>query len=233
MLGVSKLRVTYSNGARGLTDVSFDVAPGEIVAILGRNGAGKTTTLRAVGGFLRSEHVSVSGSVSLEGHDITGSTPMSTFRKGIVLVPERDKVFSALRVSEHLQLAAAHGWKADDPCAFEPLERLRNSRAGLLSGGERQMLALEVALRNNPKLLLVDEASLGLAPVIVKDLMNRLRAIATDRGTSMVVVEQDAAAALRVADRVYVISRGEVVWQGAADATSATDLGAQYLGMSR
>jgi ABC-type branched-subunit amino acid transport system ATPase component len=231
LIDIRNLGVTYSNGARGVRDVSLAVHSGEIVAVLGRNGAGKTTMLRGIGGFLRSEHVSVSGTVLFDGRDIAGMSPARTFKQGIVLVPERDKVFAALTVEDHLRLASPHGKsKPSDPCGFEPLERLRNTTAGLLSGGERQMLALEIAWRSEPRLLLVDEVSLGLAPVVVKDLMQRLRAVAQERGTAIIIVEQDAAAALRVANRVYVIRLGEVAWEGESTETSAQDIAVHYLG---
>jgi ABC-type branched-subunit amino acid transport system ATPase component len=187
--------------------------------------------LRGVGGFLHSEHVSVAGKVLFDGNNLTGATPIRTFRKGIVLVPERYKVFTGLTVEEHLRLASAHGGrKPEERCAFEPLDRLRSAKAGLLSGGERQMLALEVVWRGSPQLLLVDEASLGLAPIVVKDLMQRLRTMASERHTAVVIVEQDAASALRVADHVYVIDHGEVVWEGPSSSISAHDLVVHYLG---
>jgi branched-chain amino acid transport system permease protein len=231
LLDVRRLAVIYPNGARGVTDVSMGVGSGEIVAVLGRNGAGKTTMLRAIGGYLRSEHVSVSGAVTFAGKDVTGSGPRPMFERGVVLVPERDKVFTRLTVDEHLRLASRHSRiKPTAPCAFEPLERLRGVTAGMLSGGERQMLALEVAWRSSPRLLLVDELSLGLAPIVVKELMQRLRALVRERETSVIVVEQDAAAALSVADRVYLLDHGVVMWHGDSAATSARDMAGLYLG---
>jgi ABC-type branched-subunit amino acid transport system ATPase component len=232
LLEVEHLQVVYPNGARGVQDVSLTVREAEIVAVLGRNGAGKTSILRGIAGFLRSEHAAVAGRVALSGRDISGSTPMRTFRRGVMLVPERDKVFSALTVADHLRLAARPGG-GKDPCAFPALDRLRQSKAGLLSGGERQMLALEVAWRNDPRLLLVDEASLGLAPIAVKSLMEQLRVIARERGTALIAVEQDASVALRLADRVYVIDRGETVWEGLSSQASAAGLARQYLGTAR
>jgi ABC-type branched-subunit amino acid transport system ATPase component len=232
LLEVEHLQVVYPNGARGVQDVSLTVREAEIVAVLGRNGAGKTSILRGIAGFLRSEHASVAGRIALSGREISGSTPMRTFRRGVMLVPERDKVFSALTVADHLRLAAGRGG-GKDPCAFPALDQLRESKAGLLSGGERQMLALEMAWRNDPRLLLVDEASLGLAPIAVKSLMERLRAIARERGTALIAVEQDASVALRLADRIYVIDRGETVWEGLSSQASAAGLARQYLGTAR
>jgi ABC-type branched-subunit amino acid transport system ATPase component len=233
LLEVEHLEVVYPNGARGVQDVSLTVGEAEIVAVLGRNGAGKTSILRGIAGFLRSEHAAVAGRVSLSGQDISGSTPMRAFRRGVMLVPERDKIFSTLTVADHLRLAARRRGAVQDPCAFPALDRLRPVRAGLLSGGERQMLSLEVAWRNDPKLLLVDEASLGLAPIAVKSVMEQLRVIARERGTALVAVEQDASAALRLADRVYVVDHGEIVWEGRSSQASAAGLARQYLGTAR
>jgi ABC-type branched-subunit amino acid transport system ATPase component len=233
LLDVSHLGVTYEHGARGLEDLSLRVKRGEIVAILGRNGAGKTSTVRAIGGFLRSEHVTVSGNIEFAGRSMAGSLPMEAFRQGIVTVQERDKVFPALKVSEHLQLVSRKRSDASTKCEFQALDRLRTSKAGLLSGGERQMLALEVAWRCSPRLLLVDELSLGLAPGIVRTLMERLRRLARDNNVGMIVVEQDADAALRVADRVYVLSNGVVAWHGVASDTAPAELASKYLGTSR
>jgi ABC-type branched-subunit amino acid transport system ATPase component len=233
LLTVDDLTVTYSNGARGVDGISLAVGEGEIVAVLGRNGAGKTSLLRGIAGFLASEHTAVSGRVRLGGADVSGARPGRSFRHGILLVPERDKVFPDLTVAEHLRLATRGGARVADPCAFGDLDRLRASKAGLLSGGERQMLALEMAWRNAPKVLLVDEASLGLAPIAVRNLMERLRAIARERRTALVAVEQDASVALRLADRVYVINHGRVIWTGPSSATSAAGLAREYLGTAK
>jgi ABC-type branched-subunit amino acid transport system ATPase component len=233
LLAVEHLEVVYPNGARGVQDVSLTVHEAEIVAVLGRNGAGKTSILRGIAGFLRSEHATVGGRVSLSGHEIGGTTPMRTFRRGVMLVPERDKVFPALTVADHLRLASRRRDASREACAFPALDRLRQAKAGLLSGGERQMLALEVAWRNNPRLLLVDEASLGLAPIAVKNLMEQLRVVARERGTALIAVEQDASVALRLADRVYVIDHGGCVWEGLSSEASATGLARQYLGTAR
>jgi len=233
LLAVHNLAVTYANGAQGVRDISLTVHAAEIVTVLGRNGAGKTSLLRGIAGFLSSERVSVTGSAAVAGHDLAGVTPMRSFRHGVILVPERDKVFANLTVEEHLRLATRGRQPHTEPCAFPALDRLRTARAGLLSGGERQMLALEVAWRNDPRLLLVDEASLGLAPVAVKELMERLRVVARERGTALIAVEQDASVALRLADRAYVINHGEVVWEGTSAQTSAASLAREYLGTGR
>jgi len=233
VLRTSGLSVTYANGAVGLDDVSLSIPEGTITAVLGRNGAGKTSLLRAIAGFLRSEHVTVRGQVELAGRRVTAASPMKMHRLGVVFVPERDKVFPGLTVSDHLRLVGSG--KGDQPGAlsFDWIERRLTSRAGMLSGGERQMLALAMAVRQSPRLLLVDELSLGLAPVIVKELMTALRRLTDVSGVPIVLVEQDAAAALRIADRVFVMDHGQVVWQGASADTDAGEISARYLGVTR
>jgi branched-chain amino acid transport system ATP-binding protein len=231
LLSVDGLAVRYSTGAYGVQGVSFEVGEGEIVALLGRNGAGKTTTLRGVAGFLKSERTRVEGSVRLRGSELCGATPMRSRKKGLVLVQERDKVFAGLTVSEHLQLVSGRSGAKDD-CTFAQLDALRGRQGGYLSGGERQMLALEMAWRCEPSLLLIDELSLGLAPIIVRDLMQRLRAMAEQANLPILVVEQDAPAALSIADRVYVLTNGVVAWSGRAEDTDPERLSAEYLGLS-
>jgi ABC-type branched-subunit amino acid transport system ATPase component len=231
VLEVRDLSVTYTNGARGVHSATISVPRGSIVAILGRNGAGKTSLLRGIAGFLRSERTAVRGTVTFKGIDTRGFTPVATNRMGMVFVPERDKVFPALRVREHLALVARRRLTNElRRGVFDGLERRMDSKAGLLSGGERQMLALAMAWAQEPDLLLIDELSLGLAPVIVKDLMSRLRIMTDSSGLPILVVEQDAVAALRVADHVYVMDRGEVVWNGARGTITAAELGSKYLG---
>lgn len=232
VLEVRGLTVTYANGARGVDGVDLEVPAGSIVAILGRNGAGKTSLLRGIAGFLRSEHTAVTGSITFHGHQLAGATPVTTHKRGLVFVPERDKVFPSLRVDEHLRLVGKRkGGDAEIGAMFGALARRRESRAGMLSGGERQMLALAMAFAQEPRLLLVDELSLGLAPVVVKDLMATLRHMTDSTGLPILIVEQDAAAAQKVADFLYVMDRGAVVWSGARGAISAADLSAKYLGV--
>jgi branched-chain amino acid transport system permease protein len=233
VLRTSGLSVTYANGAVGLDDVSLAVPEGTIAAVLGRNGAGKTSLLRAIAGFLRSEHVTVRGQVELAGRRVTAASPMKMHRLGVVFVPERDKVFPGLKVADHLRLVGSGKGDQTAALSFDWIERRLTSRAGMLSGGERQMLALAMAVGQSPRLLLVDELSLGLAPVIVKELMTALRGLTDVSGVPVVLVEQDAAAALRVADRVFVMDHGQVVWQGASADTDAGEISARYLGVTR
>ena len=230
ILRLQNVGVRYSNGAQAVEDVSMDVMPGSRTAVLGRNGAGKTSLLRGVAGFLRSEHVSVSGKVIVGDVDIAGGTPLEATKRGIAIVPEREKIFPSLTVAEHFRLIEPSSTPDSARLRFEALGRLWGSRAGLLSGGERQMLAIAMALLHRPKLLLIDEMSLGLAPVIVKSLMRHLEEITTASGVATLLVEQDATAALRVAEHVYLLDRGRIVWQGRSDETTSEELGRNYLG---
>jgi ABC-type branched-subunit amino acid transport system ATPase component len=191
------------------------------VAVLGRNGAGKTGTLRAISGFFRADRVRVSGSVTFEGQQIAGASPTLTSRRGIVLVQERDKVFPSLTVNEHFRLirsSAAAQAQAEE--IFPPLRERASSPAGLLSGGERQMLALALAWTMQPRLLLVDELSLGLAPAVAKRLTASLRDFRDRTNVPILLVEQNVSAALDVADRVYIMEAGRVVFTSDADNVS-------------
>lgn len=220
LLTVDKLEVVYHRAITAVQGVSLAVKPGQIVAILGTNGAGKSTTLRAISGFLGIDDARVTeGSVTFKGERIENRPPNEITRRGIVLVPERDKVFSNLTVAENLSAPFARRREARDreDLVFQFFPRLRDLRrrtAGLLSGGERQMLAIGSALMCQPELLLVDELSLGLAPVVVEDLMERVVQIRRELDVTIVIVEQSAAAALGVADYGYVLENGRVVLDG-------------------
>jgi ABC-type branched-subunit amino acid transport system ATPase component len=233
LLRTEGMTVTYDNGAAGVAGVSIEVPLGAVVAVLGRNGAGKTSFLRGVAGFLKSERVRVTGRVELNGTDIAGATPMATNKLGITFVPERAKVFPNVTVADHFRLVGVKNVSEVSSLGFEPLGSRWTTRAGLLSGGERQMLALAVAWVQRPKLLLVDELSLGLAPIITKQLLAAVRRMVVEGSVSAIVVEQDAVAALAVADHVYVIDHGEAVWSGQSSATSADALTETYLGGGR
>lgn len=220
-LHVRDLHVTYSDGAVGVAGADLDVGRGEIVAILGRNGAGKTSLLRALSGFQSMERVRVAGSVEIDGRGFLGSGPAASRRQGVVMVPARDKVFPGLSVADNLRVVT------DDPSAalerFDALQPRLRQPAATLSGGERQMLALAMAFAQHPRVLLIDEMSLGLAPVIVKRLLQQLRIVAAEANTSIVLVEQDAASALAVADRCLVLDHGVVTWQGPASELRGSD----------
>ena len=212
MLVVRDLKLVYRTGAQALSGVDIEVDAGEIVAILGRNGAGKTSTLRSISGFFRTDRARVSGSVMFDGREIGGASPIVTSGRGVVLVQERDKVFPSLTVAEHFRLihCSAEG-RAEAEEIFPPLQTRASSPAGLLSGGERQMLALALAWSMQPRLLLVDELSLGLAPGVAKRLIRNLREYRDRTRVPILLVEQNVAAALDVADRIYIMEAGRVV----------------------
>lgn len=215
VLQLHQVGLTYASGARALGDVGLAVGAGEIVALIGRNGAGKTSTLRSISGFFVSEKVKLSGEISFAGQNIAGLTPTATARRGIVLVPERDKVFPHLTVAEHFRLARLSRERvAAAEEVFPSLRTRRDSHAGFLSGGERQMLALAVAWCMEPRLLMVDELSLGLAPSAVERLMESLQEFRDRANTPILLVEQNVSAALEVADRYYVIDAGAIVHHG-------------------
>ena len=240
LLTVEKLEVVYHRAITAVQGISLSVRKGQIVAILGTNGAGKSTTLRAISGFLGIDDARVTdGSVTFNGKRIENRQPNEITRLGIALVPERDKVFPNLTVIENLTAPFApshHNRRDNEDLAYQffpRLAELRSRTAGLLSGGERQMLALASALVCRPELLLVDELSLGLAPVVVQDLMARLVQIRHELGTTIVIVEQSAAAALNVADYGYVLENGRVVLDGeGARLRAHGDIQEFYLGQT-
>ena len=207
------------NGSAVLRDVSLTVRPGEVVALLGANGAGKTTTLLTISGIVKP----MGGRVLYSGSDCKPHTPDARARLGIAHVPEGRGVFFGLTVAEHFKLA--HRGETLDMAAafryFPQLEGLTARRAGLLSGGEQQQLALGRALARKPKLLMIDELSLGLAPIIVERLLPVVRSYAKDSGCGVLLVEQHVELALSVADRAYVLSHGEITTSGDAESLKA------------
>jgi len=221
LLKVEKLEVTYHRVITAVQGVSLEVAEGSIVCLIGNNGAGKTTTLRAISGFLGLDDARVTdGQVEWRGARIENQPPHRIARRGIALVPERSKVFESLSVEENLDAAVSGRGGIDKARVFELfpiLQRLRARQAGYLSGGERQMLAIGSALMCSPQLLLIDELSLGLAPKVVEELVERLRAIRAELGTTLLVVEQNAQVALDLADYGYVMENGRVVLDGTPD----------------
>ena len=221
--GKSFLRVQgVTSGYGGVTvlrDVSLDVAEGEIVAILGANGAGKSTLLKTIIGLLHP----TSGTIEAHGEDITGSSPEVITRKQVSLVPEGRQLFDTMTVKENLQLGGYTQPKSnrqeDMARVFELfpiLEERITQKASSLSGGQRQMVALGRALMARPTLLLLDEPSLGLAPLIIKETFETLATL-RDAGVTILIVEQNAMMTLALADRAYVLERGSVSMEGPAD----------------
>ena len=202
------------DGAAVVRGADITVAPGEIVALLGPNGAGKTTILRTISGIVRP----MAGTVRVLGEDVSRIAPNRIARRGVSHVAEGRTVFFGLTVAEHFRLGGRRE-RMDSEHAygyFPALRELRERRVGLLSGGEQQMLALAVGLARRPKLLLVDELSLGLAPVVVKRMLPVLRRYVSETGASVLLVEQHVELALEIADTAVALSHGDVVFKGAA-----------------
>jgi branched-chain amino acid transport system ATP-binding protein len=216
-----------------IRDLGLRVDEGEVVALIGPNGAGKTTTLGSIAGLL----TPVAGSVRLDGEDVTGSAPDVMLRRGVALVPEHRRIFADLTVAENLQVAGVTLPAGDrrvrmDETAevFAVLREKWGTQAGYLSGGEAQQLAVARALMTDPRLILMDEPSLGLAPALV-DVVFGLIADLKAQGRTLLVVEQNARRALEVADRAYLLRTGSVVDEGTGEELLArTDLFEAYLG---
>jgi branched-chain amino acid transport system ATP-binding protein len=235
-LEISCLRVSYG-GVRALHDVSLTVPRGAVVALLGPNGAGKSTTLRTISGVMRAEE----GTITSFGRRIDRMAAYRIARMGVVHVPEGRGIFPSLDVRENLEMAAegttgrTNGQEGDRSALEEATEmfpvlgnRLRQT-AGSLSGGEQQMLALARAIMARPRLLMVDEISMGLAPIVVGHLFEALRKIAAT-GASLLLVEQYVETALELADYVYVMDKGVIVDVGEPNDMRASNLAAAYLG---
>jgi len=211
LLTIHELAVKYANGATALNRVSLSIRENETVAVVGRNGAGKTTLLRSLGGFFGTEKVRRRGSVIFDGHEVIGATPVQAASLGIVLVPEREKVFPSLTVAEHLRhLGNAEVARSELPEVWEFLQRLWKSPAGSLSGGERQLLAISLAASLEPRLLMIDEMSLGLAPVMIERVTEVLLGLRQRDRLSLLIVEQNIAVAERLAQRVLHLENGEL-----------------------
>ena len=239
-LQVENLEVTYNRVIVAVQGVSLIVPKNSIVALLGTNGAGKSTTVRAISGFLPVDDAEIKkGAIRFQQQSILGLPPYDIARRGVVLVPERRKIFETLTVEDNLRLA--HGPKGDDDDKSARIKQLfdifpilgarRDQTSGYLSGGERQMLAISQALLCNPKVLLVDELSLGLAPHLVKELMLRVRDLREVFGIAILLIEQDASSALAIADYGYIMEGGRIVFEGEAEKLrSHQDVQEFYLG---
>lgn len=218
LLALENLQVSYG-GIRAVKSVDLTVEPGELVCLIGANGAGKTTTLRAITGLVRA----AGGRIVYDGNDISALKPHEISRRGLALVPEGRGVFAQLTIEENLAMGAyarsdRAGVAADLERAYTLFPRLKERRrqtAGTLSGGEQQMLAISRALMSRPKLLLLDEPSMGLAPLMVDKIFEVIRGISAD-GVTLLLVEQNARLALEVSRRGYVLESGQVTISGEA-----------------
>ena len=233
LLSVKNLRVAYG-GIQAVKGVSFDVAEGELVSLIGANGAGKTTTLKAITGI----QPAAGGEIEYLGRSIRGQGPWDLVKQGLVMVPEGRGTFTRMSITENLQMGAfvrndVAGIATDIERVFTIFPRLkerRNQLAGTMSGGEQQMLAMGRALMAQPKVLLMDEPSMGLSPIMVDKIFEVVSEIHAE-GTTILLVEQNASRALQLASRGYVMDSGEVTMSGAAKALLADPkVRAAYLG---
>lgn len=228
-VSMSQVTVGY-NGIPAVHDLSLTVAPGEIVTLLGPNGAGKTTTLLSIAGLLKPTR----GTVEVLGRPVDTRLPQRNARRGLGFVPEDRAVFAQLTTLENLRLGRGWGRESQEKVLeyFPALEKVLDRKAGLLSGGEQQMLSLGRALVGKPRVLLIDEMSLGLAPIIVENLLTLVRTIARGTGTAVLLVEQHVKFALEIADRAYVLRHGHLALEGPAHEIAGKPemLRASYLG---
>ena len=240
MLRLNSVEVVYDDVVLVLRGLSLSVSSGNIVCLLGPNGTGKSTTLKAISGLLGPEDGAVTdGTIELDGEPIQGLSPHEVVERGVSQVMEGRRVFEHLSVEENLRIGAyTRGTRAnaDVDRIYETFPRLREHRhrlSGFLSGGEQQMLAIGRALMSEPRLLLLDEPSLGLAPRIVEEIFDTLRRVNADEGTTMLLVEQNAARALDIAHYGYVMENGRVVLEGSPEELrDNADVKEFYLGLS-
>ncbi|MBR4696028.1 MAG: ABC transporter ATP-binding protein [Selenomonadaceae bacterium] len=233
MLKIDTINVYYG-AIHAIKGISLEVREGEIVTLIGANGAGKSTTLRTISGLLKPK----SGKISFLGKDIAGKPAHEIVREGISQVPEGRRIFAEMSVLENLELGAfirkdADGIKEDMEMVFRRFPRLEERKAqqaGTLSGGEQQMLAMGRALMSRPKLLLLDEPSMGLAPLLIREIFSIIEDI-NKTGTTILLVEQNANMALSIADRAYVLETGRITLSGdAAKLAASEDVRKAYLG---
>lgn len=222
---INNISVVYADVIQVLKGVSLTVPKGRIVSLLGSNGAGKTTTLKAISGLLKPENGKVTeGSILYDGENIQNSSPEEITRKGIIQVLEGRQQFKYLTVEENLRVGTATRWgkpyKQDLEMVYQYFPALlarRKALAGYCSGGELQMMVIGRALMAHPSLLLLDEPSLGLAPILVKEIFQIIRRINNEQGTTLVIVEQNANIALQIAHYGYVMENGKIVLESEAD----------------
>lgn len=242
-LAVDSVEATYNHAIQALHAVTFSVRRGEILALLGANGAGKTTSLKAISNLLPAERGQITaGSIRFDGIDVTQTSPRELVQRGLVQVLEGRHCFRSLSVEENLTTGAlGRGSKSAEIRhdlervydLFPHLKSKRRAIAGLTSGGEQQMTAIGRALMSRPLLLVLDEPSMGLAPLIVEEIFHRLRTLNQAEGLTILVAEQNSTVALRYADRATVLENGHAVLEGTArELQSRDDIKAFYLGMS-
>ncbi|GLK69774.1 ABC transporter ATP-binding protein [Hansschlegelia plantiphila] len=241
LLELDAVEVSYGGAIRALSGVSVAVPAGAFVALIGANGAGKTTTLKAAANLLPVDRGAVTaGRISFEGEDVTHQPVHRLVRRGLVLAPEGRRCFRSLTVEENLITGAlgrssTRAEQREDLdkiyALFPRLTEVRRSPAGLVSGGEQQMVAIGRALASRPRVLLLDEPSMGLAPLVVEHIFRALKRLTTESGLAILVAEQNAAIALRHADRAVVLENGRTALEGDAKALAARgDVKAFYLG---
>jgi branched-chain amino acid transport system ATP-binding protein len=244
LLEVNNIEVVYHDIIQVLRGVSLSVAEGSIVSLLGTNGAGKTTTLRAISGLLKPENGFVKdGHIRFRGVDVTNRLGTEVVRHGAVMVPEGRRVFKHLTVDENIRSGSitrkdgAAGVRRDMKLMYEHfprLSRVTNRLAGYCSGGEQQMIAIARALMAAPRMLMLDEPSLGLAPLLVMEIFDRIRDINRELKTTILVVEQNAKVALEISQYAYIMESGKVVMEGpAAELKQNPDVKEFYMGITR
>jgi branched-chain amino acid transport system ATP-binding protein len=244
LLEVNNIEVVYNDIVQVLRGVSLGVAEGDIVALLGTNGAGKTTTLRAISGLLKPENGFIrDGYIKFNGNDITNLLGTQVVGYGTVMVPEGRRVFKHLTVEENVRSGSttrkdgAKKIKADFDRMYELFPRLAeipNRMAGYCSGGEQQMIAIARAMMAAPKMLMLDEPSLGLAPLLVKEIFENIKLINKEMGTTILVVEQNAKIALAIANYAYIMESGKIVLEGNTDdLANNPDVKEFYMGITK
>ncbi|MFH1794955.1 MAG: ABC transporter ATP-binding protein [Pseudomonadota bacterium] len=238
---MKNIQILYDRAIEAVRDVSLDVPTGQIVALLGSNGAGKSTILKAISGVLYQEDGEImSGSIQLEGEQISGRTPRDIVEKGVLQVPEGRALFATLTVEENLVMGGFTRSRAETSEGLERVYQMfprvkerRTQISGYLSGGEQQMVAIGRALMGRPRLLMLDEPSLGLAPQIVDTIFDAVIALNRDSGLTVLLVEQNAQLALQTASYGYIIENGRIVLDGPAEKLRANDdVQEFYLGFS-
>ena len=235
MLKVDNLKINYG-GIEAVKGISFEVPDHSIVTLIGANGAGKSSTLRTIAGLVKAS----AGTINLDGEDITNMPSAKRVGKGIVLCPEGRRVFPDMTVLENIKIGAYlrnDDLTADIENVYNLFPRLKERNwqlAGTLSGGEQQMLAVARALMSNPEIMMLDEPSLGLAPIVVQEIFSIIKKINKERGTTILLIEQNANMALKVADKAYVMETGRITLSGTgAELLQNDEIKAAYLGKKK